>query len=487
MLGSKGAPLVALRIAFASGAVDDPAGKEGLAALTGGLLVEGGAGGLSFREILERLYPMAAGISVQVDHEMTVVHGTVHRDHLERYYDLLRRVVLEPRFDAPDVERLRDDQANAITAGLRASDDEGLGKETLNAMIHAGGPYGRPVDGTVRGIAAITRDDVVAFRARHLTRDRASVAVAGDVPDAFVSRIVSDLEGLAGASPGRGPLPPPRRPRGLEMTVVTKPCRADAVSIGYPIGVTRADDDFYPLFVAGSYFGEHRTFNGVLMNSMRADRGLNYGDYAYVESFVQDGASTFPLPNVPRRQQAFSIWVRPVAPAHAHFAIRQAMRELDRLVASGLSDAAFEQTRAFLLHYRRLWTQTPARRLGYALDGAFYGREALADELGRRLPSMTAADVNAAIRRHLRADAAFVAVVADPETAPALVDAVAANAPSPIVYETETKPEVLAEDREIERYPLPASRDRVRLVPAEAMFETADLPGAGVGRAPRFG
>jgi len=479
LLPSKGAPLVSIRLLFSTGAVHDPVGREGLSALTGGLMVEGGAGGLSFREILDALYPMAAGIGVQVDREVSVIQGTVHRDHLDAYYDLVRRVVLEPRFDAADFERLREDQVNAITAGLRASDDEGLGKETLNAVIHEGGPYGRPVDGTVRGLTAVTRDDVVRFRRERFTRDRAIAAIAGDVPDRFVARVESDLGSLPSGGPDPARVPEARMPEGIELTVVTKPCRAWAISIGHPIAVTRADDDFYPLFLAGSYFGEHRTFNGVLMNKMRSERGLNYGDYAYVENFVQDGTSTFPLPNTPRRAQAFSIWIRPVAPAYAHFAIRQAMRELRRLVEDGLTREAFEETRAFLLSYSRLWAQTPSRRLGYALDGAFYGRRSLIDELADRLPRLDVGQVNAAIRRHLRADSAFVAVVADPEGAPEFVDRFVTDAPSPIVYDTETKPEVLAEDGEVAVFPLRTSRASARILPAESMFEGDGSDGGG--------
>jgi zinc protease len=212
----------------------------------------------------------------------------VHRDHLDAYYDILRRVVLEPRFDAADFDRLREDQVNAITAGLRASDDEGLAKETLNTLIHEDGAYGRPVEGTVRALGAVTREDVLRHRRERFTRERASAAIAGDVPGGFVRRVESDLASLpAGASdPPR--VPASRTPEGIELTVVTKPCRAWAISIGHPIAVTRADDDFYPLFLANSYFGEHRTFNGVLMNKMRSERGLNYGDYSYVETFAQD-------------------------------------------------------------------------------------------------------------------------------------------------------------------------------------------------------
>ncbi len=476
VLESPGSPFVAIRVLFEAGSADDPRGKEGLAALTGSLLVEGGAGPRSYAQILDALYPMAAGIGVHVDREVTVVHGTVHRDHLLPFYELMRDVLLAPRFDAADLERLRADQSNAITAGLRATDDEGLGKEALDAMIHAGGPYGRPVEGSVRGIAAVTRQDVIAFRRQSYTRDRLTIGLGGAVPDGFAQRIAADLAALPERGPDRVPLPPPREPRGLETLLVTKPCRAWAISIGFPLDVTRADDDFYPLYVANSYLGEHRTFNGLLMNAMRADRGLNYGDYSYVEAFVQDGLSTFPLPNLPRRRQAFTMWIRPVAPENAHFAMRQAMRLLARVVRDGLTAAAFAETRDFLLAYSRLWVQTPARRLGYAMDGAFYGRKNLVDELQERLRDLRVEDVNAAIRRHLRADRAFAAVVADPEGVERFVRALGSNAPSPISYATDTKPEVLDEDKEIAVFPLPVDAERIRIVPAEALFETAELP-----------
>ncbi|HEX4824379.1 MAG TPA: pitrilysin family protein [Candidatus Polarisedimenticolaceae bacterium] len=471
LLPSRATPFVSFRFLFETGSIDDPRGREGTAALAGAALAEGGTRKLSYEQLLEALYPMAAGIGVQVDREVTVVQGTVHADHLDRYYDLVRQVLIEPRFDLKEVSRLKDDQENALVAGLRATDDEGLGKEALMAMMYAGHPYGRPVEGTVAGLQAIGRDEVVAFRDAHLTQDRLTVGLAGRFPDAFADRVLADLAGLPTNGAVRPALPAPKKASGMEALVVTKPARAWAISLGHPIAVTRADDDFYPLFVANSYFGEHRTFNGVLMNAMRSLRGLNYGDYSYVEAFVQDGGSTFPLPNVGRRQQAFTIWIRPVAPAHAHFATRQAVRELRRLIESGLTRAAFEETREFLGHYDKLWVQTPSRRLGYAMDGAFYGTGSLPEELGRRLPSMTVDDVNAAIRRHLSAENLHLAVVADPDGAGPFVEALGANAPSPIVYETETRPEVVIEDRSIAVEKLDTDPRRCRVVPADTMFE----------------
>src|SRR5262249_41041035 len=179
-------------------------------------------------------------------------------------------------------------------------------------------------------------------------------------------------------------LPRPRAVRGLDVTVVEKPADSTAISIGFPIDVTRRDDDFYALAVANSYLGEHRTFNGKLMQDLRGKRGLNYGDYSYIEDFIQDGRGPFPVANNPRRQQYFSIWVRPVPHDKAAFALRAALWELDRLVEKGMSEADFEATRSFLLNYSKLWVQTLPRRLGYAMEGPFYNRDDLVLELARR-------------------------------------------------------------------------------------------------------
>jgi zinc protease len=456
---------------FGAGSADDPRGKEGLAALTGALIAEGGTRSLSYEQMLAELYPMAAGIGVQVERDATVIHGTVHRDHLEDYYTIFREVALAPRLDAKEFARLKEDQRNALVSGLRAVDDEGLGMESLTTLLYPQHPYGRPAEGTVAGIDGLTREDAAGFRARRHTADGLTVGLAGALPDGFAERVVADLAELPAAAEPRAALPAARPRSGADVLVVTKPARAWAISLGHRLAITRSSDDFFPLLVANSYFGEHRTFNGLLMNKLRSDRGLNYGDYSYVENFVQDGASTFALPNVPRRAQAFTIWIRPVAGAHAHFAIRLAVREMRRLVAQGLTAAAFEETRSFLASYSKLWVQSPSRRLGFAMDGSVYGGVSLVDELALRLPRMTVDEVNAALRRHLDPERLKIAVVADPSGAEAFVDALAGNVPSPVAYESETKPDVLAEDRAIAIEPLTIARERCVIVPADAMFE----------------
>ena len=469
LLPSADSPLVAVRVVFRTGSIDDPAGKEGLAALTATMMAEGATQAKTYPEIIDALYPIAGDIRVQVAKEMTTFFGTIHRDNLARYAGLLEEAILRPKFAADDFQRHRQDAEDEISKSLRGNDDEELGKESLNVMLYGGTPYGHPQSGTVDGLKAISLDDVKNFYRTHFTRDRLTVGLAGGYAGSFAETFAAAFDALPAAGAPPAVLPPQAALQKTSVLLVEKDARANAVSIGAPIDVTRSDDDFYPLWVANSYLGEHRTFNGVLMNQLRGVRGLNYGDYSYVENFVQEGGSTFPVPNIARRKQYFSIWIRPVVPENTWFAVRAALYHLDKLEREGISEKDFQQTRKFLETYNKLWTQNASRRLGYAIDAKYYGKD-IQQELARRLPSMTKADVDAAVRKYLPKGTFDIAVVTD--HADKFRQELISGAPTSIHYDTKGTPEaVLTEDKAIEKFPIPVKAEDVRVKPASEMFQ----------------
>jgi len=469
LLPSANNPLVAIRLYFDVGADDDPKGKEGLAALTATMLGEGGTKERTYAEVLDALYPMAAHIREYGDKDSMVFEGTVHRDNLAAFADLLAAQILEPRFSPDDFSRNKQDALDYLTKTLRGNDDENLGKQAFASVMYGGHPYGHPTTGTVSGLGAVTLDDVKRFYADHFTRDRLIVGLAGGYSEDFARAFVARFEALPAKGRPRAAVPAAPAVKGPEVVIVEKEARANAISLGHPLKLTRADDDFYALTVARSYLGEHRTFNGMLMINMRQKRGLNYGDYAYVENFIQEGWSTFPLPNVARRQQHFEIWIRPVAPHNTGFALRQALYETDKLIREGIPAAGFEATRTFLLNYSNLWAQDVSRRLGYAIDAQVYGRD-LIEELKTRLPKMKKADVDRAVRKHLSVKNLSIAIVS--EKGAELRDTLLSGKPTPIVYDTkDTPPEVVKEDKVIEKFPLGLKAARVKVLPVEKLFE----------------
>ena len=152
-------PLVSFRLLFMTGAASDPAGKEGVAALTAAMLSEGGSRAMPYEQIVEAFYPMAAGFGSQVDKEMTVFSGTTHVDNLDKYYGLVRDMLLDPGFREDDFTRIREDTINYLKVSLRGNNDEELGKEALYNSIYKGHPYGHNNVGTVESLQKLTLDE----------------------------------------------------------------------------------------------------------------------------------------------------------------------------------------------------------------------------------------------------------------------------------------------------------------------------------------
>jgi len=470
-LPSPGSPLVAIRLLFRVGSIDDPAGKEGLASLTALMVAQASTAKRPYSQLLEDLYPLAAEIKSNTDREVTVFSGTVARAALDTYTGLLEEALLSPAFSDSDFRRNRQQLLSHLTNTLRSTNDELLGLEVLQQQIFAGRPYGHAAAGTVAGLGSITLDDVRQFYRSHYTRANLMIGVAGGYPDGFEARLARDLGSLP-ADPGghwvaRPPLPPVPPVSGRRVLLIDKDAASVGIHFGFPLPITRKDADFYPLMVVNSFLGEHRTFNGLLMTQLRGIRGLNYGDYSYIEYWDSPPFTTHPPPNVPRRQQYFSVWVRPVVPADAQFALRAALYEVGQVHAHGLTPAQFELTRDFLLNYSKLWVQDLSSRLGFHMDSRYYGMPYFLDEIQSRLARLTVEDANRAASKYL-STAAFDAVLVA-GGAGKLADVLRQDRPSPKQYNSQVPADVLETDKAISA--LEIRPTAVEVVPVTRMFE----------------
>ena len=265
------------------------------------------------------------------------------------------------------------------------------------------------------------------------------------------------------------------------MLLVEKDTASTAVSIGVPWSLTRQSPDFAAWLVARSAFGEHRQFNGRLMQRLRELRGLNYGDYAYIEHFVQEGGdASNAQTGRARRQGEFTIWLRPVQNENALFATRAALYELARTVGEEpFSNEEVERTKGFLDGYVLLYAQTDARKLGYALDDHAVGNNrAFLENLRADIAKVTTADVNRVWSKMKTLMPQLEIVMVGPKAAE-LKKAIVTNAASPMHYQKDAqgnvpkKPEaLLAADKQIEKLPLGVSGDAdVEIVPVAKMFE----------------
>jgi zinc protease len=469
-LHSDASPLVSIRLQFDAGSIYDPPGKEGLAALTGLMVAESGTQQRSYGDLLEALFPMAAAIGLNTDREVTVIAGTVHRDQLDAYTALLEEALLRPAFAASDLQRNKEKLLAYLTNTLRTGSDELLGLEALQDKIFAGHPYGHAPEGTVESLQRLTLDDVKTFYQQRYTQGGLMLGLAGGYPQGpkgYVDRLKKDLAALPAGQKGRLDLPALPQVSGRDFTVIDKETASVGINFGRPLPINRSNPDYYPLMVANSYLGEHRTFYGKLMTELRGNRGLNYGDYSYIEYWFNPPRTDYPTPNVPRRQQYFSVWIRPVVPADAQFALRAGLYQVQKLHDEGMAKADFEVTRNLLINYSKLWAQSLDQRLGFLMDSKFYGMPPYIDEIESRLKSLTVEQVNAAAKKYL--DPASLDVVIVTSGGQQLADTLKKDEPSPKTYNTQAAPAVLEADKTIQS--LKVQPAKIEIVPIAQVFQ----------------
>ena len=116
-----------------------------------------------------------------------------------------------------------------------------------------------------------------------------------------------------------------------------------------------------------------------------------------------------------------------------------------------------------------LLLKTKQAELGYAIDSLYYGIADYNAYVRTALTKLTAKDVNDAIRRHLRtSDLRIVAVAQDTDL---LKKKLAANALSPMSYNSPKPEDVVEEDKIVERFRLDLNPDSIRIVPVASVFE----------------
>jgi zinc protease len=432
------------------------------------MLSGGGTKDLTYRQVTEAFYPMATSLGSQVDQEMTVFEGATHTDNLQAYYKLVRSMLLEPGWREDDLKRLKDQAINAIKTGLRGSNDEELGKEVLYSAIYTGTPYASYSQGAISNLERITLDDVKLFYTQHYRQSNLILGIAGGYSPEFLATVRKDFSTL----PAKDDTPTPKvEPAKIDHTralIVEKNTQPVAFSFGYPLDVKRGDPDYPALLLMQSYLGPHRNSVGHLYQRIREIRGINYGDYAYIEYFPNGMFQFQPDPNLVRRSQIFQIWIRPVEPVNAAFTLRLAAYELNKLITEGIPAADFDRTKAYLTKYLDVLTSTKSDDLGYAIDSLYYGIPNYGKYVKDALAKLTREQVNAAIKKHLRGNRMQIVAVSNhaSELRSQLLDGYVAT----IHYNSPPPASVLEEDKIVGSFKLGLRDEDIRIVPVEQVF-----------------
>jgi predicted Zn-dependent peptidase len=267
-------PLVSVFVLLPVGAATDPAERPGLAALTGDLLDEG-CGSLSAMELHDALARIGAQLETEVGSDGTLLELTMLARHASRGLALLADMVLRPRFEQRDFDRVRDLRLNRLVQ-LRDT-PSALADRVYAELLFRGHPYGHLPIGTEGSLRAMTLREVTTFHARAYRPSAATIVAVGDASHAQLASVarhafdewkLTEPEG-APADLTRTPQPAPR------LAVVNRPAAAQSeLRIGH-VGPPRTTPDYHALLVLNMILGGQ--FVSRINMNLRENKGYTYG------------------------------------------------------------------------------------------------------------------------------------------------------------------------------------------------------------------
>ena len=174
-------PLAVFDLVMKTGALQDPAGKEGLADMTADLLTYGTTSRTE-EQIADAVDFLGASLGASASQHSMKVAGnvtTVDPDNLRTFFDLLTDITRNPTFTDEAIAKVKQQKKGALAA-LR-DDNASLAYRAMAQFGFEGHPLGRSVLGYPATIDAIGREDLVDFHRQYFVPEQAILGIAGDV------------------------------------------------------------------------------------------------------------------------------------------------------------------------------------------------------------------------------------------------------------------------------------------------------------------
>src|SRR5204862_3941421 len=166
-----------MRLIVGAGAAEDPQGKAGLASLLGNLLDQGTAT-RSAQEIADQIDNIGGALGTGSGSDLSFGNIVVMKDSFGTGMELLADVVRNPKFDAEEIDRQKQQAISSLQ--VNATDPDFVASAVIDRLIYGFHPYGLPGNGTPATLSGSTRGDLVAFHARSFVTKSMMLALAGD-------------------------------------------------------------------------------------------------------------------------------------------------------------------------------------------------------------------------------------------------------------------------------------------------------------------
>ena len=273
-------PMVNLTIAIDGGAILDPAGKRGTAAINASMMNEGTADHTAF-ELEQALHKLGASARVSSGTKSTNISVSTLSKNLPEVMEIVNEMITKPRFDEAAFTRAVKSQKSSIQNALTSITS--LGSRAATKLWLGDCIYSDFVSDA--SIDAITMDDIKAYYAT-LTPKNAHIDVAGDVDLPTLRKALTALEGWEGTEVSVPEITTGQSAAPGTYFIDFPGSKQSYIYIIGP-GMTISNPEYHKLDVLNEKLGAGSA--GRLFEVLRLQRGYTYGASSAFSSSLETG------------------------------------------------------------------------------------------------------------------------------------------------------------------------------------------------------
>jgi zinc protease len=380
-------PIVVAEAFVKNTRLTEPADKAGVASLVGSLLDEGTTSRTG-QQIATAIEDVGGVLS------LGAAGGTVQVLSADRALglDLFLDCLMHPSFPKDSLERKRAQTISMLIDAEQRADVRGM--RALHEIVYGSKhPFSRPSLGLLPIVEKLTADDCKAFHTARFVPNNTVIAIVGDfVPAEVVSEITKLTSGWKPATPPKVGVPDIEPLKQFTQKIISLPESAQLyVYLGHA-GILRLDPDYYKLLVMDYVLGTGAGFTDRLSSSLRDRQGLAYSVSATITGDAGEVIGTF----------TGSIGTPPDKLATVKDGF---LKEINRIRDEAPTAEEVEDAKTYLLGSLPFKFTTSAGIAQHLLQIERFnlGFDYL-DTFRKAVAGVTAADVHAVARKHLRPD-----------------------------------------------------------------------------------
>ena len=267
-------PTVNFNLVIEGGHLLDDKNKNGVANLMTDVMMEGTATKTP-AELGKVIKGLGASINMFTTRESIVIQGNTLTRNFDETLNLIKEILLEPRWDEEEFARIKTATVNGIKRS--AANPNAVARNVYSKLLYGEDHiFSYPTSGTEASVNAITMDDLKAFYEKNFSPSVSRFHIVGKIDQATVLNALKGLESDWAAKDVTIPTYEVSNDRDKSsLYFVDVPnAKQSVLNVGY-IGMKRTDPDYYAATVMNHKLGG--SFNSDINMTLREEKGYTYG------------------------------------------------------------------------------------------------------------------------------------------------------------------------------------------------------------------